>query len=392
MKKATGILCAALTVSMLGGCVNQHPNTSRDASADTTREAVEDQTDTTKGATSNQTGQTKDTDSDKDVLTRLDPGDKAEQQAVAAAKKKAASVKDIKIVATSPAVADICDRLDLDLAGVCSSAVSEIPKRYKDAADIGIAMSPDMEVISSLNPDWILSPSSLQSDLQPKYEAIRTDWAFLNLRSVPGMYTSIEELGEIFGKEKQAEALVDDYTAFCKKYEKKNKDRKKPKVMILMGLPGSYVIATKNSYVGSLVEMAGGENVYDDKEKEYLNVNTEDMKTKEPDVILRACHALPDQAIKMFDEDFKTNDVWKHFAAVENDRVYDLSYANFGMSATFAYPDALAELQPALYQESDADGRKARANSDAAAKAAAASDATDKTDADDLAKAKAAGA
>ena len=32
-----------------------------------------------------------------------------------------------------------------------------------------------------------------------------------------------------------------------------------PKVMILMGLPGSYVIATNNSYVGSLVEMAGGE-------------------------------------------------------------------------------------------------------------------------------------
>ena len=33
----------------------------------------------------------------------------------------AASSDDVRIVATSPATADICDRLELDLVGVCSS-------------------------------------------------------------------------------------------------------------------------------------------------------------------------------------------------------------------------------------------------------------------------------
>ena len=77
-----------------------------------------------------------------------------------------------------PRSCSICDRLELDLVGVCSTSVSTIPERYEDLPEIGTAMSPDMEVIASLNPDWILSPSSLQSDLQPKYEAIHTDWAF----------------------------------------------------------------------------------------------------------------------------------------------------------------------------------------------------------------------
>ena len=45
-----------------------------------------------------------------------------------------------------------------------------------------------------------------------------------------------------------------------------------------MGLPGSYVIATENSYVGSLVKLAGGENVYQNTDQEFLTVNTEDMK------------------------------------------------------------------------------------------------------------------
>ena len=294
-----------------------------------------------------------------DDTISLEIDDPQEKKAVETAKKKVQeSGGDPKIIATSPAVAEICDKLELDLTGVCESSVSTIPKRYKDATTVGTAMSPDMEVVESLDPDWILSPISLQSDLQPKYEAIGSDWAFLNLRSVQGMYRSIQELGEIFDREEQAQKEVDKFTKFYKEYKKKSKDQEKPKVMILMGLPGSYVIATPNSYVGSLVELAGGENVYPDSEQEFLNVNTEDMKTKEPDIILRTAHALPDQVMEMFEKDFAENDIWQHFEAVKNKRVYDLSYGSFGMSANFKYQDALEELQGILYPEND-DGNEA---------------------------------
>ena len=60
----------------------------------------------------------------------------------------------------------------------------------------------------------------------------------------------------------------------------------------------------------------------------------------------------------MFREDFETNDIWKHFEAVKNGRVYDLTYELFGMSATFRYPEALMELQTMLYPKSDADDKK----------------------------------
>ena len=240
------------------------------------------------------------------------------------------------------------------------------------------SMGANPNIVASLNPDWILSPSSLQSDLQPKYENIGTDWAFLNLRSVQGMYRSIQELGEIFGREEQANKLVAEFEDFYDEYKTKNEGKEHPKVLILMGLPGSYIIATENSYVGSLVELAGGENVYAGSDQEFLTVNTEDMKTKEPDIILRTAHALPDQVVEMFKEDFETNDIWKHFDAVKNGRVYDLTYQYFGMSATFKYPQALDELQPILYPESDEDLEKARANSENAVNQAESSDATAK--------------
>lgn len=257
---------------------------------------------------------------------------------------------DLRIAATSPAVADICDKLDIDLVGVCSSTVSTIPDRYKDATQLGTAMNPDTEILASLDLDWILSPSSLESDLQPKYAAIKTKSAFLNLKSVEGMYKSIEELGEMFDRQEQAQKLVDEYTSFMNKYKNKNKGKESPKVLVLMGLPGSYIVATDNSYVGSLVKLAGGTNVYGDGGgQEFLNANTEDMETKDPDIIVRCAHALPDEVVEMFNEEFSANDIWKHFRAVQDGKVYDLSYEYFGMSAGFDYPQALDELQPILY-------------------------------------------
>mgnify|MGYP002673279949 FL=1 len=257
---------------------------------------------------------------------------------------------DAKLVATSPAVADICDKLELDLVGVCETS-GTIPDRYKDITTVGMAMNPDLEIIKSLNPDYILSPNSLQNDLQPKYSSIGVKSIFVNLRSVDGMYDSIEYLGKKFGKEDKAEELVQEYKEFLEKYKSENEGKESPKVLILMGLPGSYIVATDNSYVGSLVKMAGGTNVYGDGDgEEFLNANTEDMQLKDPDIILRAAHALPEDVTKMFNDEFATNDIWKHFRAVQNGKVYDLSYDKFGMSAKFNYPEALDELQPLLYE------------------------------------------
>ncbi len=342
-------MAAALSV-VLTGCVNQHPE-----------------------------GETEESVTYDSVASMLEITDPVEKAAVETARAKVLSEGGTpRIVATSAATADICDKLDLDLVGVCRTTTSTIPERYQELPTVGTAMAPDTEVLASLSPDWILSPASLQSDLQPKYEAIGTDWAFLNLRSVQGMYRSIQELGEIFDRQEQADALVAEFTSFYEEYSQKNEGKEHPKVLILMGLPGSYIIATENSYVGSLVAMAGGENVYAGTDQEFLTVNTEDMKTKEPDIILRTAHALPDQVVEMFKKDFATNDIWKHFQAVQEGRVYDLTYELFGMSATFRYPEALEELQPILYPESEEDLQKAQENSEHAAEAAEKSGASER--------------
>ena len=73
---------------------------------------------------------------------------------------------EVRLVATSPAVAQICDKLELDLVGVCRTS-GTLPERYKDVTQVGTAMSPDMEILKSLSPDYVLSPNSLPPPTTP---------------------------------------------------------------------------------------------------------------------------------------------------------------------------------------------------------------------------------
>lgn len=266
--------------------------------------------------------------------------------------KEVNTAENVRLVATSPATADIMDRLDLDLVGVSDTSLSTIPERYDNVERIGMAMSPDTEKIATLDADWILGPASLKNDLQPKYTAIGVKSIFLNLESVEGMYQSIDDLGRIFGREKQAQEMINEYNSFMTEYKKQVEGKDAPEVLVLMGFPGSFSVATEHSYTGSLVKLAGGHNVYEGENANYIVANTEDILKKDPDIIICTAHGgLDEVAYKYLKDDFKNNDIWQHFRAVENDKVYYLDSSLFGMSATFEYTEALNILQPILYGE-----------------------------------------
>lgn len=264
-------------------------------------------------------------------------------------KKKSTSKKSSspRIIATSAATCDIMDRLGIDLVGVPETTVSSIAARYNGVKRVGSPMGPDMEVIKSLNPTDVIGPDTLKADLQMQYNNIGVNSTFINLRSVKGLYDSVELIGDKYGKSAEADAIVQEYKNFMASYSA-NHGGKSPKVLVLMGLPGSYLVATNNSYAGSLVELAGGTNVFHDS-RDFLTISPEEMLARDPDVIIRTAHGLPQEALAMFNKEFSTNDIWKHFRAVQEGKVYDVDYMIFGMSATFDYPQALADLEPMLY-------------------------------------------
>lgn len=255
-----------------------------------------------------------------------------------------------RIVATSVTLCEIFDKLNIDLVGVPDTSF-QIPERYKDAEKIGLPMSVDIEKVKSLNPTEIFSPSSLKNDLEPKYEAAGLKSTFADLSGVEPMMEFIEYLGQKYDRQKEAKKITEIYDKLVDEYLQKRKDKEKPKVLILTGVPGAYMVASDKSYIGDLVKIAGGDNVFKSENKDFMNINTEELSKSDPDIILRTAHGMPEEVIEFFGKEFEQNDIWKHFRAVQSGKVFDLDYNIFGISAGLSYEKGIEILYDIFYEE-----------------------------------------
>ncbi|MDR1299241.1 MAG: heme ABC transporter substrate-binding protein IsdE [Oscillospiraceae bacterium] len=254
----------------------------------------------------------------------------------------AAPAEAYRLIASSRAAVEICDKLELDLVG--RPALDGLPARYDGLPETGSPMAPDFEAIRLLAPTEVIGPDTLEYDLADGFKNAGLPATFLNLRSVAGLYESIEYLGGKYGKSDRADELISEYRRTLARLDEARGDRESPTVLILMGLPGAYIQCTASSYAGSLIEMGGGINVVTDPNEDFVSWNTEALLELDPDIIVRTAHALPDLVADMFAKEFEENDIWKHFRAVQEGRVYDLDYTVFGMSANFRWPEAFDEM------------------------------------------------
>ena len=282
-----------------------------------------------------------------DSSNQENKGDLTEKEQVSA---EATEKDEQRIIAGTVVIAEIMDKLGLDAIAVPETE-KKLAKRFEGLPTIGNAMEPDMEIVKSLNPTDVLSVSTLEYDLQDKFKQLNIPVNFLNFQSVDAMLSEIQKLGERYKREALAEELVKELQKNIEAVQNVAGNKEGPRVLILLGIPGSYLVATENSYAGDLVKRAGGINVMEGQEAEYLASNTEYLHNSNPDIILRLSHGMPDEVVKMFDEEFKTNDIWKHFKAVKNGKVYDLEEELFGTTASLQVPQALGQLMEIFYRE-----------------------------------------
>ncbi len=260
--------------------------------------------------------------------------------------------QNIKIVATSPVLCDILNALGyMNVVGVPETS-EELPVAYRNVQSVGSPMSPDLEIIKSLNPDLVLSPQSLEDSLSQQYLKAGINSAFLDLSTVEGMYKGIVSLGNLLDCQDAAKILNDDYKLYMENLKQKQIDEK---VLLIMAFPdGFYLGGTSHSYVGHLVEMAGYTNVYGTNtvtdSTGFVSLNPEDMLKQNPDKILVFAHYNEDAAFDYMKNEISTQKSWSFFNAVKNDEVYYLPSSHFGMSCTLDWDQSLVYLMELLNQ------------------------------------------
>ena len=245
------------------------------------------------------------------------------------------------VVATSVAVTEILDKLGVEVSGVPTTSY-ELPKSVKSATKVGNPMSPDLEIIKSLNPTCVVSVDTLGSDFEKKFTENNIPSKFVNLSNVDGLKKTILDLGKEFNKKQKAKTIIEELENKEKELTLKNK-KNEEEVLILFGAPGSVMVSTDLSYVGNLVKIAGGNNIFESKTSSYMQVNMEEIIKRNPDKILIMTHAVPEEAKKTVEEEF-AKETWKQLDAIKNDKVYYLENGYFGMSANLKVIEALDKM------------------------------------------------
>ena len=245
------------------------------------------------------------------------------------------------VVATSVAVTEILDKLGVEVSGVPTTSY-ELPESTKDATEVGSPMNPDLEIIKSLNPTCVVSVDTLGSDFEKQFTENNIPSMFVNLSTVDGLKETIANLGEKFDKSEKAAEIIAELENKENELNLSKKENKKD-VLILFGAPGSVMVSTDNSYVGNLVKIAGGNNIFESESSSFIQVNMEEIIKRNPDKILIMTHAVPEEAKKTVEEEF-AKATWQQLDAIKNNKVYYLENGYFGMSANLKVIEALDKL------------------------------------------------
>lgn len=268
---------------------------------------------------------------------------------------------DIKISVASVAISQILSEMNQEIVGRPTTKLT-LPKEYQDVPEIGSSFSPDFEKVLAVGTELLIGDEMFKDKIEKTAKEYGIETFYVNTSTYNSFLTSIEELGKKIGKEKEANDIIKRFKEPLNNTKDINKDLK---VAIIFGTSESNMLATENTYVGSLVQAldvkniateiindSSGNNPLEVDSNGYINLNLEQLLKNQPDLILRFGHGNIEEANKAFDKLFSENPAWKNLNAVKNNKIFDLDSNIFGSSANNSVDKALIELGEILNAES----------------------------------------
>ncbi len=255
-----------------------------------------------------------------------------------------------RTIAGNIVVLDMLDVLGVDVVALPTTN-RKIDPKHENKPRIGSPMNPNIEQLRAANPDFFVTTGNRDSALGEQLKAVNIPAAFVKTGSYTEFLDAMRYLGKVYKKQDKADAYIKNVEDKVAEIVKANKKKKKPKVLIVFGTPGSMSIATPDySFTGNLVKIIGGKNIWtDDRVKNsYAPLNLELIKAQNPDVILRMTHVNPEESRKMFEKEF-SNEFWAKLKAVKNGKVYDLDNQHFGVAGNIHIAEAVEILSKYIY-------------------------------------------
>jgi len=225
-----------------------------------------------------------------------------------------------RYVSLAPSVTEILFALGLEDEVVGVSSYCNYPVEAQSKEVVGDFSRPNMEKILSLDPEYIFCTGLEQMPIVDQLRRLNLKVYVSDPSSLEELYDSIIDIGEITGKDYQAQILANSMREEIEFISRKLKSiprEERPKVFIEIWYD-PLTTAGSGSFVDELVSLAGGINIASDTGRPYSTFSVEEVIRRDPDSIILAYMANKNPQ-NLFSERLG----WSGISAVKNSRVFN---------------------------------------------------------------------
>ncbi|RAS86731.1 ABC transporter substrate-binding protein [Priestia endophytica] len=228
-----------------------------------------------------------------------------------------------RVVTLELSFVDSLNALGVEPVGIADDnkkgMIEKLVDKKMDYTSVGTRDQPNLEVISSLQPDLIIADAQRHKAIYKELQQIAPT---VVLKSRESTYEenldAFTTIAKAMNKEEQGKKRLEEHKQTMKDLKEKLADNEKATVLPAVVRDTSFQAHTSSSYDGQLLEQLGFKNPIDTKDA-YAQMNLEQLSKIDPDILI-----LANNEGKLLTDEWKDNPLWKDLKAVKNNQVYNV--------------------------------------------------------------------
>lgn len=216
----------------------------------------------------------------------------------------------MRVVSLAPSNTEIIYEIDAEEHLVATTSLCDHPQKARKLSSVGGWINPDIDKIEELEPDIVIASDDLQNQAVEELENRNINVRQFKPHTLEKVFSSIEEIGKILGKEKKATELRADLEAKLSEI-----DLNETRIYCEEWMDPPMI---SGNWIPGLVSGARGEYMIDEGIRSRETGIKEIKKFNPEIIILNVCGAGKNIEI----DEVVERDRWQEITAVRNQNIF----------------------------------------------------------------------
>lgn len=190
-----------------------------------------------------------------------------------------------RIVSLAPSITEVLYAIGGSDQIVGVTEYCDYPPEARLKPKVGY-VHPNLESIVALRPDLVLAPREfLRAEILGKLEQLRIPTFILEAKTIEDVLSHIQTIGRMLGRSTSADALAAEMRQRIAQIKARTVTLPHPRLLYVLNSEPLITVGP-GSFIGQLIELAGGTNVAARAKTSYPRLNMEEVLKEDPELLI----------------------------------------------------------------------------------------------------------